>query len=734
MKIRKLTALLTAATLALTCTGCAAPEIQYHHRDKDDDDDDDYSYSASDNNGGFDFGGNNGGNSNNGNNGGNSGGYDNEDRDYTYGATQLSLSNGNLSIHRRERENTVPMGSGNWTILVYMCGSDLESGGNFGTSDLFEMLDAQYSENVNVVIQTGGSTSWYENIVSSSSIERWVKTSDDIVVADEQPDANMGDPDTLADFVKWGAANYPAEHMGLVFWDHGGGSISGVCFDEKNRYDSLSLREIDMALNSAFDSMTDKFEFIGFDACLMSTLETANILVPYARYMYASQEVEPGSGWNYTTILSALAQNPGMDGVSLGKIQCDSYRQTCADEGNEDIVTFAVTDLSKIDNLVTSFNRTAQQLYESDRLSDIAREISWVDNFGGNNNSEGFTNMVDMKGMLNSVKYYASSAEDALSALNSAVIYSTNGYQHTYAGGLSLYYPLSAANGSEELSIFADICTSPYYLALVDAVAYGTTGGNVDSYNNSDIVDNSGDLWSEDYTPSQGLGSTSGVSYDSSVSMIDVRDIYFDSEGVYTVQMGSMDTFNYATCSLFMMLNGTYIYLGEDDEVTVDYNNMTIKDNFKGSWPSIGGWPLEIITVGVTDDTSFYTAPVLCNGELCYLRIDYDWNAGRWNVLGTWGGIDPLTGAASRDIIPLQYGDKLELVYYYSDGGDADYFTSDPMYVYDSIDITYSALEEGDYDYSMTIYDVYGGYYETPSVTFTCDEYGELYFYPDELR
>lgn len=723
MKLRKLTALLTAAALALNCTGCAAPEVQYHHRDKDDDDDDGYSSSASSdyNNSSYDNGG------------GNSGGYDNDDRDYTYGATQLSLSNGNLSIHRRERENTVPMGSGNWTILVYMCGSDLESAGYCGTIDLLEMVDAQYSENVNVVIQTGGSSSWYEDIVPSNKIARYVKTADDVEPIAEISDANMGDPDTLTDFVKWGAENYPAEHMGLVFWDHGGGSISGVCFDEKYRYDSLSLREIDRALNAAFDSMTDKFEFIGFDACLMSTLETANILVPYARYMYASQEVEPGSGWNYTTLLSTLAQNPGADGSYLGKIQCDSYRQTCADEGNEDIVTFSVTDLSKIDNLVTSFNRTAQQLYESSRLSDIAREISWVDNFGGNNNSEGFTNMVDLKGLLNAVKSYAPSAGETLNALNSAIVEITNGYQHYSAGGLSLYYPLSAADGSEELSIFADICTSPYYLALVDAVAYGTTGGNVDSYNNSDIVDNSSDLWNEDYTPSQGLGSTSGVSYDSYVSMIDVRDIYFDSEGVYTVQMGSMDTFNYATCTLFMLIGNNYIYLGEDDEVLVDYDNMTIKDNFDGSWPSIGGWPLEIINVGVTEDTSIYTAPVLRNGELCYLRIEYDWNAGRWNVLGTWGGIDPLTGAASRDIIPLQYGDKIELVYYYSDGGDADYFTSDEMYVYGSVDITYSALEEGDYDYSMTIYDVYGGYYETPSVTFTCDEYGELYFYPDEL-
>lgn len=58
---------------------------------------------------------------------------------------------------------------------------------------------------------------------------------------------------------------------------------------------TISLTEINAALNDAMDVMTDKFEFIGFDACLMSTFENANILAPYARYMFASEELEPGA-------------------------------------------------------------------------------------------------------------------------------------------------------------------------------------------------------------------------------------------------------------------------------------------------------------------------------------------------------------------------------------------------------------------------------------------------------
>ena len=323
----------------------------------------------------------------------------------------------------------------------------------------------------------------------------------------------MGDPQTLADFVSWGVENYPAKHMGLVFWNHGGGSISGVCFDEMNDSDSLSLREIDSALNSVYDQMSDKFEFIGFDACLMSTLETANIIAPYARYMFASEETEPGGGWNYTDIMDFLAENPDASGAQLGEMQCKSYYQHCIDNGDPDGVTFAITDLSKINGLLTAFDATAKEMYESDSMTGIARAVYSADNFGGNNRNEGYTNMVDMLGLLNAVQPYAPSASDAIAKLKEAVIYSVNGDNHEGAGGLSLYYPL-AVQGTEELSVFADICTSSYYLAYVDSAAYGTTGGDLSDYDNSSLIADCDDIWNDGYTADPNVGSNySDVSY-----------------------------------------------------------------------------------------------------------------------------------------------------------------------------------------------------------------------------
>lgn len=646
------------------------------------------------------------------------------------GATLLSVTNGSLEIDRRKLGSSSTIGGTGWTILVYMCGSDLESEYQAATGDIIEAISAQYSEDVHIVFQTGGSTEWASGI-SNTSIGRYVNIDGDVKLVEELRDANMGDPKTLADFVSWGIENYPAKRMGLVFWDHGGGSINGVCFDEKNDFDSLSLREIDRALNSVYDKMTDKFEFIGFDACLMSTLETANILVPYARYMFASEENEPGGGWNYTDIMNFLAENPDAAGAQLGEMQCASFYQHCKDANDYLDATFAITDLSKIDELLLSFDKTARQLYESGMINRIARSVYYADNFGGNNRSEGFTNMVDLKGFLSEVSAYAPNSADTIRKLDDAIVCSVSGERHKDAGGLSLYYPL-AVQGSMELSIFSEICTSAYYLALVDTVAYGTTGGDVYGYDNSGITGDSDDFWGNDYSASDNVGTDSGLSSNDNCA-VKVTDVYFDDDGIYTVKLKDMDAYNYTTCCMFMEFDNASVYLGEDDDVIIDYDKMMLQDNFDGSWLSLGDIPLMIEPVSVVGDVHVYTCPILLNGEETNLRFEYDFNAEQWNVIGTWSGIDPETGAAGRDTVSLKYGDVITPLYIaIYDDGYTEYIDAGDYVVRGNVELGYYPLWDGDFSYSMIIYDVYGCYTFTEEVGFTLDEYGDVYFYTYE--
>lgn len=655
------------------------------------------------------------------------------DRVYLNSATQLSNNAGELTVNRRGRSNEAPMAEDGWTILVYMCGSDLESKHNAATADMLEAVNAGYEDNVNIVYQTGGSKQWATGI-SNNSITRLVRENGNIAVADEQPDASMGDRKTLESFLEWGIENYPAKHMGLIFWNHGGGSISGVCFDETHDLDSLSLREIDGALNSVYEKMTDKFEFIGFDACLMSTLETANILVPYARYMYASEESEPGCGWNYTDIITFLNENPNADGAQLGNTLCNTYYQTCSKLGVADDATLAVTDLSKLDDLLISFNETAKQIYESSKKTGIARAVYNVDNFGGNSRSAGYTNMIDLKGFLEAVQPYAPNAADTLAKLKDAISSGVNGPLHTGVGGLSMYYPL-CVQGSTELSTFADIATSAYYLGFVDAMAYGTTGGDVNGYNNSFLLDDILDFWSMDYSADENIGVNGGFNEADDNATIPVSDIYFDDEGSYTVQLENADTLNYVTAALFAEFDGVSIYLGEDDDVLISDDYTTFWDNFDGSWISLGEIPMMIEVASVDEDYTILTAPILLNGNVTNLRFMYDWNAEEFAVIDTWEGIDPETGAAAKETVQLKNGDKIEPLWLalYSDG-TSEYVSSEMEYTVNGVpEIGYVSLGDGEFSYSMTLYDIYGNYYYTPEVGFSVEN-GELYFYPEDLE
>ena len=52
------------------------------------------------------------------------------------------------------------------TLMIYMCGSDLESEYGAASVDINEILSADISENVNVLIQTGGCVDWTNDQIS----------------------------------------------------------------------------------------------------------------------------------------------------------------------------------------------------------------------------------------------------------------------------------------------------------------------------------------------------------------------------------------------------------------------------------------------------------------------------------------------------------------------------------------------------------------------------------------
>lgn len=158
----------------------------------------------------------------------------------------------------------------------------------------------------------------------------------------------MGEAETLADFLSFAKENYPAQKTAVIFWNHGGGSITGAAFDELYEYDSLTLDEMYAAFSSVWEPSEDHppLELIGFDTCLMATVDVAYTFCDFAHYLVASEETEPAKGWQYQQWADALAKDASMDGEELGKIICDTYYKGCEEAGTQENTTLSSTHTS----------------------------------------------------------------------------------------------------------------------------------------------------------------------------------------------------------------------------------------------------------------------------------------------------------------------------------------------------------------------------------------------------
>ncbi len=658
------------------------------------------------------------------------------------GGVNITVDNatGELHVDRRTFTDKIgETGDDTWTIFVYLCGTDLESDLGAATGDLGEMIDVR-GDNIRFVVETGGTKTWQNEVIDNQTNQRYLIQNGEMYLVDEVPMASMAEPETLADFLHWGVSHYASDHMGLILWDHGGGSISGVCFDEIQYGDSLELEDLDKALCSYASTFGRKFDLIGFDACLMATVETANVMATYADYMVASEEIMPGSGYDYTTIGNFIAENPEADGAAVGRVICDSFLASCLESGDSDCAMQSVTDLSKVDGLLESFNTYAKEMYEAGKnagdLAWIVRAIMAAENYGGNNPSEGYTNMVDMGGIIDAAERYSGGSPGARDALHQAVIYAVDGSEQGGSSGLSMYYPLSI-QGSMEMKTFNRVCISPYYLSFVDRQTQsGVEGEAAAGYDEGQWFDEEGQ-WNSaeqeqddshwDYMDEyEQTGESPYITF--------AEEPQLDEQGIFWFQLDEKGNENASDVSAMVYEisqdGEDLIVLGETRDVIGDWETGVFQDNFDGYWLSLpDGQNLSTYLIEVTEDYELYTATILLNGQETNLRIKQLFEDGSVVIEGTWDGIDD-NGSADRNIIPLQEGDVIIPSYtaYSMDGGE-EFIYYGTEYVVDSeTAIYYDLMEPADYRYLFAIDDIYGDYYLTDAVEFSVNEDGSVGF------
>jgi hypothetical protein len=250
--------------------------------------------------------------------------------------------------------------------------------------------------------------------------------------------------------------------MMLSFWNHGGGPFSGVAFDE-NTDDYLSLSELQAILKALKDARGENLELLGFDTCLTNNIETAGMLAPYADYLIASEEIEPGEGWNYSW-LSALneagAKETTLTPDAVGRAIVDTYALSINDEGDWSQVmdeTLALVDLSRMEALETAFDHMAKGMLvaasDEERFAALSRTAEKVQHM-----CEG-CGMLDLYDFANDISAIVPAAREVLGVLgapsgttadhyvgaaqgkNPCILYRGTGLSHNECLGMAFYYP-----------------------------------------------------------------------------------------------------------------------------------------------------------------------------------------------------------------------------------------------------------------------------------------------------
>ena len=134
-------------------------------------------------------------------------------------ALPASLENAPSPAKTGREPRVAPRGDGEdaVTVMLYMCGSDLESDGGAATADINEILYATLNDRVNVIIETGGASAWQNSVVDADINQRWLVTGDGLELLDDAGRQNMTSPQTLSAFIQFCAEKYPANRNILVF-------------------------------------------------------------------------------------------------------------------------------------------------------------------------------------------------------------------------------------------------------------------------------------------------------------------------------------------------------------------------------------------------------------------------------------------------------------------------------------------------------------------------------------
>ena len=648
------------------------------------------------------------------------------------------------------------------TIMVYMCGTDLESQQGMATADLKEMANATIGKNVNLIVYTGGCSRWRNNVISNRYNQIYRISDGKFECLEENAGTgSMVNPDTLVSFIEYGRKNFAADRMCLIFWDHGGGSVSGYGYDEKTgRSQSMTLVQINNALKKA----DIKFDFIGFDACLMATVENGIMLSQYADYMIASEETEPGVGWYYTNWLTKLSKDTSMPTIQIGKIIADDFVEVCNRQCRGQATTLSVVDLAELSATVPDelkeFSINTNDLIQNKQYKTVSKARSQTREFA----QQSRIDQIDLVDFAKKLK--TNEGKSLAKALQGAVKYNKTGGSITNAYGLSIYFPYQKANKvSQMVSTYQAIGMDDEYTRCIQEFAklevsgqvsagtsvtnygisqdassgllgslLGTGGGYTTSYTQGGLEELLGGLYgggnSGGYTGSilDLFGSGRGMTKEEAA--VNILDNHFDATQLYwqngkiILSQEQWDLVTGLVKNLFIDNGSGFIDLGCDAEFELNGNTLT--DNFDGSWLSIDRHPIAYYYLGTVESGDDYViygyVPAMLNGVRVNLILNFDSERPEGYIAGAQKiYTDSESDTQAKTLIAIGKGDEVQFLcdFYDYDGNFRDSFRlGDPITLGETVEIGNAYLPASMSNQKVTyrFTDIYKMEYWTPAV------------------
>ena len=507
-------------------------------------------------------------------------------------------------------------------------------------------------------------------------------------------------------------------------------------------------------INQALSDGGVKFDFIGFDACLMATAETALMLDSHADYMIASEETEPGVGWYYTNWLTKLGGNTSMATTDIGKNIVDDFVNVCAQRCRGQKTTLSVIDLAELaatlPDKLSGFSKSVSSLMSAKEYKQVSDARNATREFARSNKID----MVDLADL--GTKIGTSEGSDMAKVIKNAVKYNRTSSDISNAYGLSIYFPYrSTRQVDAAVSTYNAIGMDSDYAKCIKQFASLETSGQIAAGGSSNPYSSLSGNFSGGSSPmgsldadliSQLLGGFLGGGY-GRIAGLDSSNVGYYSERA----MSESDTVQYIASnqldagSLVWTENGSgytmtlpdaqwelvhsldlnmfyddgegYIDLGLDNIYSFDGNTL-IADTSK-TWLAINGQAVAYYHTDTEDDGTNYTItgriPCMINGVRAELIVVFDNGTPTGYIAGArYVYTDGETETVAKGIEGLQPENVIDFVCdYYSYSGEYQnsYLLGDSVTVGDGLALSDVQLNNASVVMTYLFTDIYNQEY-----------------------